>query len=85
MSIGSRFREISNLINIQTRLNECNAKRKREVGYEQYVSNPFIPIAWQKEHKGMQGIEYLTGEEKQECINLWLESAELALNHAEKM
>lgn len=27
-------------------------------------NNPFIPIAWQKEHKGMQGTEYWTEEDK---------------------
>lgn len=26
--------------------------------------NPFIPIAWQKEHKGMQGSTYITNEEE---------------------
>ena len=26
---------------------------------ESVIANPFIPIAWQKDHKGMQGIEYL--------------------------
>ena len=28
---------------------------------EAVQENPFIPIAWQKDHKGMQGNEYLTG------------------------
>jgi hypothetical protein len=29
---------------------------------EMVKTNPFIPIAWQKEHKGMQGTEYLTND-----------------------
>ena len=28
---------------------------------EAIKNDPFIPIAWQKDHKGMQGTEYLTG------------------------
>lgn len=27
---------------------------------EAVMENPFIPVAWQKDHKGMQGTEYLT-------------------------
>ena len=34
--------------------------------------NPFIPIAWQEEHKGMQGTNYITDETKiefhKECL-----------------
>ena len=33
----------------------------------------------------MQGTEYFTGQDKEDCIKLWLESAELALQQAEKM
>ena len=29
--------------------------------------NPFIPIAFQKDHKGMQGTEYFTEEEIKKC------------------
>ncbi len=34
--------------------------------------NPFIPIAWQKEHKGMQGTEYLSEAESRACKYEWL-------------
>jgi len=47
--------------------------------------NTFCPFEFQKSHKGMQGSEYFTGAERKECVKLWLESAELALQQAEKM
>lgn len=31
---------------------------------EMVQKNPFIPIAWQKDHSGMQGTEYFTEQEK---------------------
>lgn len=36
---------------------------------------PFVPIAWQKDHKGMQGTEYITSpDEIQPRINDWLDA-----------
>jgi len=41
-----------------------NSASSRAIPFEKMVKsvneNPFIPIAWQREHKGMQGTEYLT-------------------------
>ena len=43
-------------------------------------NDPFIPIAWQKEHKGMQGIEYLTEKEDIEyAIGTWLHARDAAI------
>lgn len=40
---------------------------------ESVQNNPFIPIAWQKEHSGMQGSEYITDIEGIElCKDMWL-------------
>lgn len=43
-----------------------NSASSRAIPFEKMVKmveeNPFIPIAWQKEHKGMQGSEYFTDE-----------------------
>ena len=43
-----------------------NTSSSRAIPFEKMVeavqNNPFIPIAWQKEHKGMQGTEYFTDE-----------------------
>ena len=41
--------------------------------------DPFIPIAWQKDHKGMQGTEYLTNEELKWN---WLEARDNAVKIA---
>ena len=66
-----------------------NASSSRAVPVDKMIKavkeNTFCPFEFQKSHKGMQGSEYFTGVERQECINLWLESAELALQQAEKM
>ena len=66
-----------------------NASSSRAVPVDKMIKavreNTFCPFEFQKSHKGMQGSEYFTGAERQECINLWLESAELALQQAEKM
>ena len=66
-----------------------NASSSRAVPVDKMLKavreNTFCPFEFQKAHKGMQGSEYFTGVERQECINLWLESAELALQQAEKM
>ena len=41
-----------------------NSASSRAIPFAKMVEsvreNPFIPIAWQKEHKGMQGTEYIT-------------------------
>ena len=43
-----------------------NTSSSRAIPFKKMVetveNNPFIPIAWQKDHKGMQGIEYFTDE-----------------------
>ena len=43
-----------------------NSASSRAIPFHKMVKmvqeQPFIPIAWQKEHKGMQGIEYFTDE-----------------------
>lgn len=66
-----------------------NASSSRAVPVKKMIesvrNNTFCPIEFQKSHKGMQGNEYFTGKDKEECIKLWLESAELALEQAEKM
>ena len=66
-----------------------NASSSRAVPVQKMIeavkNNTFCPFEFQKAHKGMQGSEYFTDEDKEDCIKLWLESAELALQQAEKM
>ena len=44
-----------------------NTSSSRAIPFKKMVeavkNDPFIPIAWQKDHKGMQGEEYLTNKE----------------------
>lgn len=47
------------------------------------IENPFIPMAWQKDHKGMQGTEYLSGEEAERFApNTWLRARDKAVEEA---
>jgi hypothetical protein len=64
-----------------------NSASSRAIPFEKMVKsvqeNPFIPIAWQKHHKGMQGNEYLTDEKEIEFAkNTWLEAKNQALKFA---
>jgi hypothetical protein len=54
---------------------------------ESVQTNPFIPIAWQKDHKGMQGTEYLSDvpagvSDKEFAIDMWLEARDAAVGNA---
>ena len=54
-----------------------NTSSSRAIPFSKMIEavqeNPFIPIAWQKEHKGMQGSEYITDNHLMESAELcWL-------------
>lgn len=63
-----------------------NSASSRAVPFDKMVKmvkdDPFIPIAWQKGHKGMQGTEYQTGEEVNYSVDIWLEARDNAIEHA---
>src|SRR5690606_8845131 len=44
--------------------------------------NPFIPIAWQKEHSGMQGREYFNSSEAEILRMKWLRARDRAIESA---
>jgi len=72
------------------RLFSRNSASSRAIPFEKMVQsikeNPFIPIAWQKEHKGMQGTEYITETKGIEyCKNLWLKARDRAINSAKDL
>lgn len=52
-----------------------NSASSRAIPFEKMVKmveeDPFIPIAWQKDHKGMQGTEYITGWRVKVLKKLW--------------
>ena len=60
-----------------------NSASSRAIPFEKMVKavqdNPFIPIAWQKDHKGMQGTEYFNKDESQAHINWWLKARDHAV------
>lgn len=49
---------------------------------EMVKNDPFIPIKFQKDHKGMQGTEYFEGEEHEQCVNDWLKARDVAVEAA---
>lgn len=57
----------------------------RAIPFEKMVEvvekEPFIPIAWQLSHKGMQGTEYLTDPKHiEEKTNTWLAARDMAID-----
>lgn len=67
-----------------------NSASSRAIPFEKMVKaveeNPFIPIAWQKDHKGMQGVEYITdGVCLYEKTMLWLGARNEAVKHAKML
>ena len=64
-----------------------NSASSRAIPFEKIVKmveeDPFIPIAWQSKHSGMQGTEYLDGESEQKLlVNKWLEARDLAVQQS---
>ena len=67
-----------------------NTSSSRAIPFKKMVesikNDPFIPIAWQKVHSGMQGTEYITDEDMIEFReSQWLEARDAAINHAERL
>lgn len=67
-----------------------NSASSRAIPFKKMVeivqNNPFIPIAWQKDHKGMQGNEYFTKEDDiQGAIDEWLESRDGQIANAKQL
>ena len=67
-----------------------NTSSSRAIPFKKMVesvqNNPFIPIAWQKEHKGMQGSEYITDKFRiQVAEEEWLIARDSAIHQAQKL
>nr|DAX62446.1 MAG TPA: Thymidylate synthase complementing protein [Caudoviricetes sp.] len=67
-----------------------NTSSSRAIPFEKMVEiiekDPFIPIAWQKHHKGMQGVEYFENTLKQiEKDALWLKGRDAAVKSAKDL
>jgi thymidylate synthase ThyX len=63
-----------------------NSASSRAIPFEKMLemvkNNPFIPIRFQKDHKGMQGTEYYEGAEHEQCIKDWLNARDYAVQAA---
>jgi thymidylate synthase ThyX len=64
-----------------------NSASSRAIPFRKMVDNismnPFIPIAWQKDHPGMQGVEYITDPDVLAEINRnWLQAKSNAVDSA---
>ena len=66
-----------------------NSASSRAIPFNKMVEmaqkDPFIPIAWQKGHKGMQGTDYLEEEELQQAIATWRLASMTAINSAKAL
>ena len=52
---------------------------------EMVQENPFMPLGFQADHKGMQGTVYLEGEELENAKTNWLLSRDAAVIHATRL
>lgn len=64
-----------------------NSASSRAIPFEKMLKNvkenPFIPIAWQKDHKGMQGREYFSTIEVKDLQYSYLRGRDAAVERAE--
>jgi thymidylate synthase ThyX len=52
---------------------------------ESVTENPFIPVAWQKSHRGMQGSDYHNEEESKWLVFRWLTARDNAVEQAQTL
>ena len=66
-----------------------NTSSSRAIPFNKMVetiqNDPFIPIAWQKEHSGMQGTEYLFDRKHENAVYEWLKARDFAVKQASIM
>lgn len=66
-----------------------NTSSSRAIPFNKMVesvqNDPFVPIAWQKDHKGMQGTEYLVDRKHENAVYEWLKSRDFAVKQANIM
>ena len=66
-----------------------NSASSRAIPFEKMVKmvkeDPFIPIKWMKDHKGMQGNEYLDKQYSFECEQTWLNARDEAIKKADHL
>lgn len=77
-------------VNTYGSLSSRNTSSSRAVPFEKMVEvvekEPFVPIAWSKPHKGMQGTDYYTVPNTIESkVKMWLEARNTAVLASKKL
>tara|TARA_R110002012_G_scaffold59679_5_gene156322 strand:- start:670 stop:1758 length:1089 start_codon:yes stop_codon:yes gene_type:complete len=71
------------------RLFSRNAASSRAIPASKMIKDieedPFIPVAWQKAHSGMQGTEYMEGDDIEDITDTWMYGLNNALATARMM
>lgn len=66
-----------------------NSASSRAIPFEKMLKsveeNPFVPIKWMKDHKGMQGNEYFNEDESKALTSEWLISRNISILQAVKL
>lgn len=66
-----------------------NSASSRAIPFEKMVKmveeNPFIPMKWMKDHRGMQGNEYFENEDYANLCSIWLDARDNAVKEAIKL
>lgn len=66
-----------------------NSASSRAIPYPKMVKlvkdNPFIPVAWQKDHKGMQGFEYLDSTTVEYVVKQWLFARDCMIDASQRI
>lgn len=70
------------------RMMSRNSASSRAIPFEKMIASiendPFVPIAIQKDHKGMQGTEYLEGDELNDALHAYGRSVDSAIQKAKE-
>lgn len=66
-----------------------NSASSRAVPFDKMLKrveeHPFIPTKFMKDHKGMQGTEFFDKNTSAECLKVWLEARDNAINKAKEL
>lgn len=66
-----------------------NSASSRAIPFDKMLkmveSDPFIPIKWMKDHKGMQGDEYLTEFNAGLALEIWLKARDRSIETAKQL
>lgn len=74
---------------LRHRMISRNTASSRAIPFKKMIKdveeNPFVPIAWQKDHSGMQGTEYYQDEQEMIMRRHWVSSMREAVHKAKEL